>query len=48
MSEEKKKGWFARLTEGLSRSSKQMTETVVAAVAKKPLDQAALENWKKC
>ncbi len=45
MSEEgKKKGWFARLTEGLTRSSKQITETVVAAVAKKPLDQAALDE----
>ena len=38
-----KKGWFSRLTEGLSRSSKQLTESVVAAVAKKPLDQAQLD-----
>ena len=35
---------FARLTEGLSRSTKQMTEQVVSAVAKKPLDQAALDE----
>jgi fused signal recognition particle receptor len=39
-----KKGWFSRLTEGLSRSSKQMTETVVAAVARKPLDQEAVDQ----
>src|SRR4051812_18997496 len=42
--EPKKKGWFSRLAEGLSRSSKQMAETVVATVAKKPLDQAALDD----
>ncbi len=45
MTEEgKKKGWFARLAEGLSRSSKQMAESVVAVVARKPLDQAALDD----
>jgi fused signal recognition particle receptor len=38
-----KKGWFSRLTEGLSRSSKQLTESVVSVVAKKPLDQAQLD-----
>ena len=42
--EPKKKGWLSRLTEGLSRSTKQMTEQVVAVVAKKPLDQAALDE----
>jgi fused signal recognition particle receptor len=40
----KKGGWFSRLTEGLSRSTKQMTETVIGTVAKKPLDQAALDD----
>ncbi len=39
-----KKGWFSRLTEGLSRSSKQMAESVVAVVARKPLDQARLDE----
>jgi fused signal recognition particle receptor len=38
-----KKGWFSRLTEGLSRSSKQLTESMVSVVAKKPLDQAQLD-----
>ena len=37
-----KKGWFQRLTEGLSRSSRQMTEQVVAGFVKKPLDAQAL------
>jgi fused signal recognition particle receptor len=40
----KKTGWFQRLTEGLTRSSKQLTDTVVSAVAKKPLDQAMLDE----
>ncbi len=39
-----KKGWFQRLTDGLSRSSKQMTDQVVSAFVKKPLDQAALDE----
>ena len=38
-----KRGWFGRLTEGLSRSSMQMAESVVAIVARKPLDQARLD-----
>jgi fused signal recognition particle receptor len=42
--EPKKKGWLSRLTEGLSRSTKQITESVVATVARKPLDQAALDD----
>ncbi len=40
----KKTGWLKRLTEGLSRSSKQMTEQVVSVFAKKPLDQAMLDE----
>jgi fused signal recognition particle receptor len=40
----KKTGWFQRLTEGLTRSSKQLSETVVSVVAKKPLDQAMLDD----
>jgi len=39
-----KKGWFARLTEGLSRSSKTMTEQVVGAFTGKPIDQAMLDE----
>ncbi|MDG2520073.1 signal recognition particle-docking protein FtsY [Caulobacter segnis] len=42
---EKKQGWFQRLTSGLSRSSKQMTEQVTSVfVAKKPLDQDQLDQ----
>jgi fused signal recognition particle receptor len=37
-----KKGWFARLAEGLTRSSKQMTEQVVSVLTKMQLDEAAL------
>ncbi len=40
----KKTGWLSRLTEGLSRSSKQMTEQVVSVFAKTPLDQAMLDS----
>ena len=40
---EPKKGWFARLTEGLSRSSQQMTEQVAAVFTKKVLDQEQLD-----
>ncbi len=39
-----KKGWFSRLTEGLSRSSKQITESVVSVVARKPLDQTQIDR----
>ena len=42
--EAKKSGWFRRLTDGLSRSSRQMTEQVVSSFVKKPLDQAALDE----
>jgi fused signal recognition particle receptor len=42
---EPKRGWFQRLTEGLSRSSKQMGEQITQAfVAKEPLDQAKLDD----
>ena len=44
MTDTPKKGWFSRLTEGLSRSSKQMTEQVVSAFVKEPLSEAALER----
>jgi fused signal recognition particle receptor len=44
MTDAPKKGWFSRLTEGLSRSSKQMTEQVVAAFVKEPLSDRALEQ----
>ena len=39
---EDKKGWFSRLKEGLTKSSKQMTEQVVAVFAKMTLDDEAL------
>jgi fused signal recognition particle receptor len=39
-----KKGWFARLTEGLSKSSKTMTEQVVGVFAKRPIDLAMLDE----
>jgi fused signal recognition particle receptor len=42
---EPKRGWFQRLTEGLSRSSKQMGDQIAQAfVAKEPLDQAKLDE----
>lgn len=41
---EPKKGWFQRLTAGLSRSSKQMTEQLTGALTKAPLDQAKLDE----
>ena len=40
---EPKKGWLQRLTDGLSRSSKQMTEQVAAVFVKRPLDQEQLD-----
>ena len=40
----KKSGWLSRLTTGLARSSRQMTETVVSTFVKKPLDQAMLDQ----
>src|SRR5690606_1015168 len=44
MNDTPKKGWFQRLSEGLSRSSKQMTEQVVSTFVKEPLSEAALEQ----
>jgi fused signal recognition particle receptor len=44
MTDAPKKGWLSRLTEGLSRSSKQMTDQVVSAFVKEPLSEAALEG----
>ena len=42
---EPKQGWFQKLTAGLARSSKQMTEQVTSAfVVKKPLDQEQLDQ----
>ena len=42
---EAKKGWFQRLTAGLSRSSKAMGEQITQAfVVKAPLDQAKLDE----
>jgi fused signal recognition particle receptor len=43
----KKPGWFQRLTEGLSRSSRQMTEQVVSTFVKRPLDQAMLDEMEE-
>ncbi|MGZ8362742.1 MAG: signal recognition particle-docking protein FtsY [Caulobacteraceae bacterium] len=40
---EQKKGWFSRLAEGLTKSSKVMTEQVVSVLTKMKLDQAALD-----
>lgn len=42
--DEPKKGWFKRLADGLTRSTRQMTEQVVAAIVKRPLDQAMLDD----
>jgi fused signal recognition particle receptor len=40
---EPKRGWLQRLGEGLSRTSRQMTEQVTAAFVAKPLDQDQLD-----
>ena len=40
----KKPNWFQRLTEGLQRSSRQMSEQVVSTFVKRPLDQAMLDE----
>ena len=44
MNDAPKKGWFQRLSDGLSRSSRQMTDQVVATFVKEPLSEAALEQ----
>jgi fused signal recognition particle receptor len=42
---EPKRGWFSRLTEGLTRSSKQISEQITQVfVAREPLDQAKLDE----
>jgi fused signal recognition particle receptor len=41
---ETKRGWFERLSEGLSRTSRQMTEQVTGALTKRPLDRAQLDE----
>jgi fused signal recognition particle receptor len=41
---EEKRGWFRRLTEGLTRSSREMSEQVVAVFTKKRLDQDDLDQ----
>jgi fused signal recognition particle receptor len=41
---EPKRGWLQRLTEGLSRSSRQVTEQVTRALVARPLDQAQLDE----
>ena len=41
---EPKRGWFQRLSEGLSRTSRQMTDQLAGAVTKRPLDQAQLDE----
>ena len=40
---EPKRGWLQRLSEGLSRSSRQMTRQVTDALTARPLDQAQLD-----
>lgn len=44
MTDTPKMGWFQRLSAGLSRSSKQMTDQVVATFVKEPLSDASLEQ----
>jgi fused signal recognition particle receptor len=41
---EPKKGWLQRLSDGLSRTSRQMTEQVAGAFTGRPLDQAQLDE----
>jgi fused signal recognition particle receptor len=41
---DQKGGWLRRLSEGLSRTSRQMTEQVTAAFTARPLDQAQLDE----
>ena len=39
-----KKGWFQRLTSGLQKSSRQLSDSVVGTFTKRPLDTAALDE----
>ncbi len=41
---ERRQGWFSRLTEGLSKSSRQMTQQITQALVARPLDQARLDE----
>ncbi len=41
---EQKQGWFKRLTSGLSRTTREMTEQVTSVLVKKPLDQDQLDQ----
>lgn len=41
---ERRQGWLSRLTEGLSRSSRQMTQQITEALVARPLDQAQLDE----
>jgi fused signal recognition particle receptor len=41
---EPKKGWLQRLSDGLSRTSRQMTEQMTGVITKRPLDQAQLDE----
>jgi fused signal recognition particle receptor len=41
---EPKKGWLQRLSDGLSRTSRQMSEQVTGVLTKRPLDQAQLDE----
>jgi len=41
---EPKRGWFQRLSEGLSRTSRQMTDQLAGAVTKRPLDREQLDE----
>jgi fused signal recognition particle receptor len=41
---DQKRGWFGRLTQGLTRSSAQMTQSVVEVFTKVHLDQDALDR----
>ncbi len=40
---EPKKGWLQRLSEGLSKTSRQMTEQVTGVIARRPLDREQLD-----
>lgn len=42
--EPEKTGWFARLTSGLSRSSKQLTDNITGVFTKRKLDDETLEE----
>jgi len=39
-----KKGWFARLKDGLKRTSQSISDGIVSIFTKKPLDQATLDE----